>query len=292
MLTIFTPTYNRVELLQLLKASLDRQSDTDFEWIILDDGSTDDTSKVVNDWLQCDRYPIRYCKQKNSGKHIAFNKAVKMAKGDIFICVDSDDQLLPKAVEMIKSDFLKLSPSNVGVVSPRVNKKGECEKNWSRINFKEIDIIDLKELYGIVESAIAIRTSVLKRKEPFVKFQNEKFLPESWLYLDLCKEGKFLVNSKGYYISEYQETGLTKNLWKHWKNNYQGILATLRKKYEISQKYNFCKRKKVQAKIILNMNSLCFSTHINIFEVTPSKIESCILFIPAWIICNIRYNKV
>lgn len=263
-----------------------------FEWIIIDDGSTDRTMEMVNEWIQCTRYAIRYEKQKNSGKHVAFNKAVKMAKGDIFICVDSDDQLVPEAVEWIEDDFSKLSLSNIGVVSPRINRNGICESGWNKINFKEIDIIDLKELYGIVESAIAIRMSVLKNNEPFIKFENEKFLPESWLYLDLYKLGKFLVHNRGYYISEYQETGLTKNLWKHWKNNPQGILATLEKKYNVSKKYNFAKREKVQTKVILNINSLCFAVHTNIFKITPSKAKSVILFVPAWIIYRIRYHKI
>lgn len=279
-------------MLQRLKACLDKQTDTDFEWIIIDDGSTDHTEEYVNEWMQCAGYPIRYDRQENSGKHVAFNRAVNMAKGDIFVCVDSDDQLIPEAIEWIKSDFSKLSLRDIGVISPRISGKGIREANWSKIDSKEIDIIDLKEIYGITESAIAIRMSVLKNNEPFIKFENEKFLPESWLYLELCRSGKFLASDRGYYIPEYQETGLTKNLWSHWKNNPRGVIATLRKKYDVSKKYDFFKREIVRTKIILNINSLCLAARINIFKITPSKIKSTVLFIPAWFVYRIRYHKI
>lgn len=291
MITIFTPTYNRKALLQELKKSLDKQSDIDFEWIIIDDGSIDDTDQEVNQWTKNTKYPIRYYNQKNSGKHIAFNKAVEMANGDIFICVDSDDQLIQNAIEKIKSGFQKASLTDIGVVSPRIDKYGITNDNWKRIDFQRVDIIDLKEVYGIVESAVAIRTNILKKKEPFVKFGNEKFLPEGWLYLDLCNQGKFLANSDGYYVSEYQETGLTKNLWKHWKNNCHGVLATLQKKYEVSKKYGFLRREIIQTKTILNIGSLCFAASINMFENTPSKIRSLIFFVPAWIVYKMRYKN-
>ena len=216
---------------------------------------------------------------------------MEIASGDIFICVDSDDQLKQNAIEKIKSEFQKASLMDIGVVSPRTDKYGKVNNNWKKIDSQRVDIIDLKEVYGIVESAIAIRTSVLKKNTPFIEFENEKFLPEGWLYLDLCCQGKFLVDSEGYYISEYQETGLTKNLWKHWKNNYHGVLATLQKKYEVSKKYDFLRREKIRAKIVLNIDSLCFATGINVFENTPSKIKSLILFAPAWIVYKKRYKN-
>ena len=175
MVTVFTPTYNRKILLQELKKSLDKQSDMDFEWIIIDDGSTDNTTEVVNQWAKDTKYSVKYYKQKNSGKHIAFNKAVEMASGDIFICVDSDDQLTQNAIEKIKSEFQKTSLMDIGVVSPRIDKYGKGNNNWKKIDSQRVDIIDLKEVYGIVESAIAIRTSVLKKNTPFIKFEQRQF---------------------------------------------------------------------------------------------------------------------
>lgn len=263
----------------------------DFEWIIVDDGSIDNTEQTVKKWIHHTNYPIFYYKQENSGKHCAFNKAVKMAQGDIFVCVDSDDELVPEAIGLIKSSFLELDPEDIGVVSPRINRNGEHEPAWKRIDSKRIDIIDLKEIYGIIESAIAIRTSILKKKEPFIRFENEKFMPEGWLYLDLSKKGKFMAKCKAYYISEYQETGLTKNIWNHWENNYQGVLATLKKKYEVSKKYDFVNCQKVQIKTILNINSLCLATHQNVFKITPSKMKSIIFFVPSWCVYRIRYRK-
>ena len=148
MVTVFTPTYNRKILLQELKKSLDKQSDMDFEWIIIDDGSTDNTTEIINQWAKNTKYSVKYYKQKNSGKHIAFNKAVEMASGDIFICVDSDDQLTQNAIEKIKSEFQKTSLMDIGVVSPRIDKYGKGNNNWKKIDSQRVDIIDLKEVYG------------------------------------------------------------------------------------------------------------------------------------------------
>ena len=293
MITVFTPTYNRYGLLLNLKRSLDKQTDKDFEWIIVDDGSSDGTRELVNSWMNYSKYSIKYYLQKNSGKHIAYNKGVELAQGNIFICVDSDDWLLEDAIEKIKLSFIKMQQMKaIGIVYPRIDKFRRKYNNWNKIHSKLVDIIDLKEIYNIVESAIVIRTEILKTKVPFEKFRDEKFLPESWLYLDLCKDGKFLAQNDGFYVSEYQADGLTKNLWKHWKNNYYGVSAILKKKYIVTKKYGFILKEYTQFKVILNINALCMAADKNIFVVTPSKVKSILFFIPSWILYKIRYGDI
>lgn len=101
-LTIFTPTYNRAHTLSDVYESLLSQIDSDFEWLIIDDGSTDGTRELIETWIMEDRIPIRYVFQENGGKHIAWNHALSLASGYYFICVDSDDVLLSQAVSRIK----------------------------------------------------------------------------------------------------------------------------------------------------------------------------------------------
>ncbi|MGC9064033.1 MAG: glycosyltransferase family A protein, partial [bacterium] len=92
-ITLFTPTYNREKLLSRLYESIKRQSFSNFEWIIVDDGSTDNTEQIVESWLKESTFDIRYFYQQNSGKHIAINKGVREARGELFFIIDSDDWL-------------------------------------------------------------------------------------------------------------------------------------------------------------------------------------------------------
>lgn len=96
--TVFTPTYNRAHTLPRVYESLKQQTYRDFEWLIVDDGSTDNTRELVEQWQQSATFPIRYIYQTNSGKHNAYNRAAKEARGQLFTCLDSDDACLPEAL--------------------------------------------------------------------------------------------------------------------------------------------------------------------------------------------------
>ena len=103
-LTIFTPTYNRAYILPNLYESLVNQTSKDFEWVIVDDGSTDETESIVKKWIAESRICIKYIKQENQGKHIAINTGTEHADGELFFIVDSDDSLKNHAVSTI-SEF-------------------------------------------------------------------------------------------------------------------------------------------------------------------------------------------
>ena len=99
--TVFTPTYNRADTLGRVRDSLEAQTFRDFEWLIVDDGSTDGTGQLVERWRRTTRFPIRYLYQSNAGKHVAFNRAVREAKGALFLTLDSDDACVPEALERL-----------------------------------------------------------------------------------------------------------------------------------------------------------------------------------------------
>lgn len=100
--TIFTPTYNRASTLHRVYESLVCQTFQDFEWLIVDDGSTDNTKEVVEEWQNSASFPIRYYWQNNQGKHIAFNFGVQEARGELFLTLDSDDACKPFALDRLK----------------------------------------------------------------------------------------------------------------------------------------------------------------------------------------------
>ncbi|MDD5462883.1 MAG: glycosyltransferase family A protein [Methylococcales bacterium] len=103
--TVFTPAYNRAHTLPRVYESLKQQTFRDFEWLIVDDGSTDNTKELVEVWQKENRFPIRYFWQKNAHKKVAFNRGVKEARGELFFCWDSDDAALPEALEIFNQHW-------------------------------------------------------------------------------------------------------------------------------------------------------------------------------------------
>src|SRR5260370_21551906 len=100
--TVFTPTYNRASTLPRVYESLKAQTFRDFEWLIVDDGSADNTREVVEKWQGEAAFPVRYIYQRNQGKPAAYNRAVQEARGELFLFIDSDDACFPQALERLK----------------------------------------------------------------------------------------------------------------------------------------------------------------------------------------------
>ena len=238
MISVFTPTYNRGSLISRVYESLERQTNKDFEWIIVDDGSTDDTENIVAAFQEMATFPIAYKKKCNEGKHVAINVGSTMANGEWFFIVDSDDTLTPDAIEKIEfyCDEIKYDTSFSGVVGLRRNAKGEAWTKWysgggtteNVVSDKYLDATCLEYRYKYRiqgDRAEVVRTELLK-KYPFPQYDNEKFLVESYLWLSLAKDGyKFRWFNDVIYITEYLEDGLTQNISKHYRNSPRGSCA-------------------------------------------------------------------
>lgn len=291
MISIFTPTYNRAHMLPALKNCIDEQTDRDFEWIIVDDGSVDDTKKLVDVWMKQERlYSLKYIYQDNQGKHIASNTAIKIAKGDWFICVDSDDQITAEAVATMNNDIKNVPDGCVGIVYPRQLKGFDKETEWKLIDGKKVDIMDLKVEYKIPESAILIRNSEISDLH-FPKIEGEKFIPEGWIYQKLIERGKFWAQNKIFYWAEYQDDGLTKNVWKLWAQNSTGVLMVLREKYAVLNKYRKKTRIIEKVKCAINANTICMASNKRILKNAPSKALGVILYVPSMFFYHKRFNE-
>lgn len=292
MITIFTPTYNRLNKLKNLAKSLECQTNKDFEWLIVDDGSTDQTEAWINKYEKESSLNITYIRKSNGGKHSAHNVAVERCQGEWFICVDSDDTLVDDAIETI----VNLTSANrevIGYVFVSAPSIDSVSKSWKKIDGKLVDIIDMKELYNIVETAIVIKQSILmKQKFPIFYRANgtrEKFCPEGVLYNQLMSYGKFLAINKLIYIRKYQEDGLTNNIFSLWKQNINGVFAELNSRYLATRKYSFGKRMISHIKCILNINALCLEQKESIMKHTPSKRMSAVLFLPSILFKYMRF---
>ena len=213
MITIMTPTYNRAYILKEAYDSLRKQNSFDFEWIIVDDGSTDETEEIVRVWMEEEKnFSIVYEKQKSGGKHRAVNKGVSLAKYDYFLILDSDDRLTDNAVTLIHKWIAEIADLNgfAGVAGLRGNINTAIQEAKQK---KYIDATNLeRQKYNIfVEQAEVYKTEILK-KYPFPEFDGENFIRESSVWDRIAKDGwKLRWYSEIIYLWDYIEDGLTKN---------------------------------------------------------------------------------
>ena len=188
-LTIFTPTFNRAQTLPKLYNSLCRQTCKDFRWLIVDDGSTDDTELVVANWTSDNKVDITYFKQPNGGKMSAHNVGVQMCDTDYFFCVDSDDFITDTAVEIILQNLPKCKDNSVGgLVAYRFIGKEPTYEIVS--HFPHTGFSTLNELYqnGFKgDTSLVFKTRVLK-EYPFPIIKGEKFITEAYVYNQIDKK--------------------------------------------------------------------------------------------------------
>jgi len=211
LITVFTATYNRVQLLHTLYASLEAQTNLNFEWVIVDDGSIDNTTHLVKEMEKKAPFNITYYKQANQGKHIAINKGIALAKGFCFFIVDSDDRLPENSLAIIKSKFLTIRDNNS--IAGVVGLKCYFDKKVVGSNpLKEdiiCDIFDYRYKHKVIgDKAEVFKTNILK-KYPFPSFNNEKFIPESIVWNRIGQHYKMLFFNENVYECEYLEEGLS-----------------------------------------------------------------------------------
>jgi glycosyltransferase involved in cell wall biosynthesis len=215
MISIFTATYNRIYILNKLYDSLCKQTLKDFEWIIVDDGSTDETEIIVGQWIIDAVITINYIKQNNGGKHRAFNKGVSVAKGKLFFNVDSDDYLPSNALELIREKYLYYS--NImdigGVAGRRVFHNGEIVGNQG---FNELlsDSIEIRNKYKVTGDLVEVFELEKLKEFPFPEIENEKFCPEALIWNRFATKYKLLFFNQGVYVTEYLPDGLTAKITK------------------------------------------------------------------------------
>lgn len=221
-LTIFTPTYNRAILLKRLYKSLLDQTSKDFMWLIVDDGSIDDTREIVKSFIEERIIEIKYFYQKNTGKPAAHNFAVSIMETDYFVCVDSDDYLSSITVAYIINDIGKMRKNYIcGLVSPRSNAKIE---SWPHdVMYGTLDSLYHKYRF-VGDTMLVFKSSVIKQFY-FPIFKNEPVLTESVLYEEIDCDYQYLYEPEILYIGEYQKDGISNDVTRY-KNNPTGIAYT------------------------------------------------------------------
>lgn len=236
MITVFTPTYNRCETLKRLYKSLLNQNCKDFCWLIVDDGSADDTQKLVSKWIAENKISIRYYRQENQGKPAAHNKGVELTETELFTCVDSDDYLVSNAIEKISETWRKTQKENiVGILAFKGYSETKAVTNIkNNINKGNLRFLYDNGLSG--DTMLVFKTDIIK-KYSFPKFENEKFIPEAYLYDLIDQEGSLFVLKEILYICEYLPGGYSANMAKLLYNNPQGYFCYINQRLKFDENF-------------------------------------------------------
>ncbi len=213
MITIFTPAYNRTHTLPMLYKSLCKQTCKNFEWLIVDDGSTDNTEEIISEYKsQALDFAIQYHKKENGGKHTAINRGMELAKGELFFIVDSDDYLTSDAVETILKDWETVKGKNLCGISylrgySETNVIGDSHPQDGEI----ANFVDMRYNRGIIGDKAEVWVTDIMKLFPYPKYEGERFFGESWNFIQQSEEHDMLWRNKIIYLCEYLEGGLTQS---------------------------------------------------------------------------------
>lgn len=225
-ITIFTPTFNRAHTIERLYISLKNQTCYNFEWLIVDDGSTDNTNRIVEKWFDDAPFPIYYYNKENGGKHRAINFALKRANGELFFIVDSDDFLVETAVETIIRICNTLSENTERKYAGIAGCKGFENGNLVGTSFKGefIDCLSVERAkYGISGDKAEVFFTKILKKYPFPEFEGENFVTEAAVWDKMALDGYFLrYFNEIIYLCEYLDDGLSYQGLELYYKNPQG----------------------------------------------------------------------
>ncbi|MGV8092858.1 MAG: glycosyltransferase family 2 protein [Mangrovibacterium sp.] len=282
-LTVFTPTYNRAYCLHKCYESLKRQTSKDFLWIIVDDGSTDNTRELIKSWIQVGLVEIEYYYKENGGMHTAHNEAYKNICTELNVCIDSDDYMPDNAVELIINKWRKEGAENyAGILGLDVDTKGNrIAKNAFPENLKACKYMDLKK-YGVIgDIKFVYRTEIIKKYLPYPIFPGENYLSVGFIYALIDLKYDMLCSNDVYCIVEYMSDGISKNKVFQYKKYPKGFAHIRKIMMTISPTFMSRYRSAIHY-----VSSSIFAKNKRFISESPKK-ELTICAIPLGILLNI-----
>lgn len=222
-LTIFTPTYNRAHTIERTYHSLCRQSCKEFDWLIIDDGSTDNTASIVKAWVAENKIPIRYVYKENGGLYTGYNVAYSLIESELCVCVDSDDYMPDDAVEKIYRCWIERGGEQyAGLIGLDFHLDGTPIGGYFPTELDNFWFMDLyiKKLHlGDVKPVL--RTDLMKTVAPMVGFEGEKNFNPAYMMMQVCDRYPILLLNENLCFVDYQ-TGLdsmSAGIWKQYRNS-------------------------------------------------------------------------
>ena len=233
-ITVFTPAYNRADLLPRCFESMKRQTRKDFIWMIIDDGSKDNTREIVEQWLREPLdFEIQYYYKENGGLHTAYNEAIARIETELCVCIDSDDFMPDDAIEKILAFWeTQGSDEYAGIVGLDFDLEGKVIGD-PLPEQKTVNLIDLHTgKYPIVngDRTNVVRTELYRKYAPMKSFPGEKNFNPHYMHLQISQEYDFLVLNENLRFVDYQPQGMSNSmLWQY--RNSPNSFAEIRKLY-------------------------------------------------------------
>lgn len=275
-LTVFTPTFNRGYCLCQLYESLLRQINKEFIWLVIDDGSSDNTKKLVKEWIDEQKIEIKYIYQENQGMHGAYNTAYVNIATELNVCIDSDDLILDNTVELILNKWSSIEDKRgvAGIIGLDIDKKGHVLGSKLPIDLEFSTLYDIHHTYKCKgDKKLVYRTDVVKQYPKFPLFEGERFVPLGVLWHMIDQDYKLACLNEPLCVVEYMPDGSTLNIFEQYKRHPKGF------RYSRQVEMKYFKEFKNQIKTVLHfISSSLYAKDFRFFENNSKKLLTFILF--------------
>lgn len=278
LITVFTPAFNRAHTIWRTYQSLCRQTCKDFIWMVIDDGSTDNTAELVLKWKENSEFEIIYIYQQNQGMHGAHNTAYQNITTELNVCIDSDDYMPDDAIELI-TKFWRNNGSDkyAGIIGLDVDLNQQIIGTEFPNNLKETTLTDFYANGGKGDKKLVYRTEVIKKYPEYPIFDNEKYVGLAYKYMLIDQNYTLLTINKPLVVVEYQQDGSSNNMLHQYWNNPKGfafyrktemVLATT-----LKRRFMSC---------IHYVSSSIISKNKNFIKESPKKLLTILSILPGF----------
>ena len=224
-LTVFTPAYNRAYTLPRTYEGMKQQRNTDFIWLIVDDGSSDNTAELVRQWqAEENDFEIRYIYKENGGMHTAHNTAYGLIDTELNTCIDSDDALAPDAVQTIYDAWQKVRDKGyAGLLGLDAEFNGKLIGKGFPAELASTTLGNYYRNGGVGDKKLILRTDVVHRYPPYPVYEGERFVPLGSLYTMIDRDYELAVLDAVVCLVEYMPDGSTHNMTRQYYRNPNGF---------------------------------------------------------------------
>lgn len=291
LITVFTPTFNRAYCLHKCYDSLKQQSSYNFEWLIIDDGSTDNTAELVGKWQEeAGPFDIRYVYKENGGLHTAYNKGIEHANGELFVCIDSDDWMPCDAIAKIEAIWEQIKDQNyVGIMGMDCYSNGDFVGDLFPDNTDKMFLYEKLMKYKTKgDKKMIQRLDLLQKVAPMRSFEGEKFFNPSYLMYQLDQFGMHYVTNECFCIVDYQPDGMSSNFYAQLRNSPKSFAET-RKLYLSFPGASFSFKLRHSIHYVSN----CFTAKriAEGFKELKMPLYFCLAFVPGYLLYRLILHK-